>query len=250
MDITDAINFIYDNIEIFVGTLITAAVGYYITRRKAHHHAKDQIKKGEALKDAKQLERARMEIEKAVTILEEENEPKLSSQAYLLLGDIDLSLNNWDSAIQNYTLCREYAKKIKSGISFDIINLRLGKAYMGAGRLDDAFRSIDEARQRQEKVEDNPLLAETYTKLGEIECDRAHVEIAIEHYLRSLNLQERIRDSRSQAATHSCLANLHMKKKNTNEALNHYRAAIELYKEVGNPHVAELLEKEMEEIKV
>lgn len=236
--------------QLFIALIILIATGLFMRTRwsKSYRQAIFHLRRSEALQEAKQFVQAQEEIEKSLKILEDEPRDKLLSEAHLRLGDINLNLNDWESAIQNYTLCKESAARVKGGISPDVIYLRLGKAYSGAARLDDAFRSIDDARQIQEKVENNPLLAETYAKLGEIESSRDHVEIAIEHYLRSLNYQETIRDRRSQAATHTSLANLHIKMKNPHESLNHYSAAIELYREVGNLHIANLLEKEMEEI--
>jgi tetratricopeptide (TPR) repeat protein len=215
---------------------------------KSYRQATFHLRRGEALQEEKRFEEAREEIEKSIRILEDEPRYKLLSEAHLRLGDIDLNLKSWESAIRNYVLCRESAARVKEGISPDALYLRLGKAYRNAGRLDDAFQCIDDARRIQERVEDHPLLAETYARLGEIESSRGHVEVGIEHYLRSLRYQERIRDRRTQAATRISIADLYVKKRNPGEALNHYREAVSLYREVGDLAIARRLESEMAEI--
>lgn len=237
-----------------LATIIIALFSWLLLRTrwsKSYRKATFHIKRGEALQKAKQFVDAREEIEKAVRILEDEQRYKELSEAYLRLGDIDINLKKWENALRNYILCRDSAEQaIKGIISPDVIYLRLGKGYSRIGKLDDAFRFIDEARKIQEKVENHPLLAETYSKLGEIENRRYHYEVAMEYHLRALTYQERIHDLRSQAATHASLAELHMKEKNGNEALTHYSTASELYMEVGDLAIVELLKAKMDEIKL
>ena len=215
---------------------------------KGYRKATFHLRRGEALQEAKQFNEALEEIEKSVKILEDEPRHKLLSEAYLHLGDIDCKIGKFESAIIHYTLCQSSSKMVKDGISEDVIKLKLGHAYQCAGKSDDAFRCIDKARNIQEKIENHPMLAETYSKLGEIESSRGYIGVAIEHFLRALNYQEKIRDRRSQAATRTFLGDLHLKGENQKEALNHYRAALELYREVGDTAIANLVESKVNEI--
>lgn len=230
---------------------IIAFFGFLILRTKwskSYRRADSFIRRGQALQEAQQFNEAREEIEKSVRILEEEHKLKLLSKAYLLLGDIECKTERWENAIRDYILCRETTERVKNSISPDVILLRLGDAYRGAGRLDDAFRCIDKARELHEAIDNQPMLATSYTKLGEIEASRSHVEVAIEHFLRALNYQEKIRDRRSQGATRAFLGDLYIEKENQNEAMNHYRASAGLYREVGDLAIVNLLDRKISEV--
>ncbi|MHA2010646.1 MAG: tetratricopeptide repeat protein [Promethearchaeota archaeon] len=206
------------------------------------------LRRGEDLQERELYKEAREEIVKSVQILESEHRHKLLSEAYLRLGDIACKEENWEDAIHNYICCETSAKMVKNRISEDVIKLKLGNAYRGAGKLDDAFRCIDEARGIQEKTEDHPLLGGTYSKLAEIERSRGYDRAATDYLLKALTRQERIKDRKSQAGTRASLGALHAKKNNRDEALNHYRIARDLYREVGDTAIVDYLDSEIKKI--
>ncbi len=212
--------------------------------RKASYH----LRNGEALIEANQFRKATEEIEKSIKILEDSQKLKLLNQAYLYMGDLSMKNDDWESAVNHYVLAQETGTKIRDGVSEDILYLKLGSAYRQGNRKDDAFRCIDRAREIQEKINEHPMLAETFTRLAEVEMERGHFEVAIEHYLRALSFQERIRDKRAQAASRTALGELHSKKDNKSEAINHYQLAIQLYREVGNQSVAIMLDDKIKEL--
>jgi tetratricopeptide (TPR) repeat protein len=206
-----------------------------------YREAEAHLKRAKALQEADRFVEARQEIDRSIVLLEDRRRSRLLAEAYLRLGDIDVNLKQWESAIHHYTLAKEESITAKKTSMLDMIYLRLGVACKMGGDLNQACAWIDQARMLQERTQDNPLLGETYEKLGEIDARRGLFDTAINYYLRSLAYQERIRDRRSQAGIHASLGDLYARKQMAKEARDHYQAARELYEQVGDATVAALL---------
>jgi tetratricopeptide (TPR) repeat protein len=93
----------------------------------------------------------------------------------------------------------------------------------------------------QERVNQNPLLGETYARLAECEVLRERFDAAREHYLRAIHIHERVGDRRSEAASRVGLADVYMRC-NKRAAREQYANAARLYAEVGDRSVAGILE--------
>lgn len=222
---------------------LISAFTWLISRTKfgqGYREAEVHLKRGKALQEAERFAEAKEEIDRSIKLLEDRRRSRLLSEAYLRLGDIDVNMKQWQSAIHHYTLAKEEAVTAKKTSMLDMIYLRLGVACKMDGDLNQACAWIDQARMLQERTQDNPLLGETYEKLGEIDARRGLYDTAINYYLRSLAYQERIRDRRSQAGIHASLGDLYARKQMAQEARGHYQAARGLYDEVGDATVAEL----------
>jgi len=229
--------------EILVIGLVSALT-WLLSRTKLgqrYREAETHLRRAKALQEAERFQEAKEEIDRSIKILEDRRRSSLLSEAYLRLGDIDMNLRQWQSAIHHYMLAKDEAVATKKSSLLDVIYVKLGTACKMGGDLNQAFAWIDQARMLQERIQDNPMLAETYEKLGEIESRRGLFDTAISYYLRSLAYQERIRDRRSQAGIHASLGDLYARKQMTTEARGHYRAAQDLYEQVGDVMVAQLV---------
>jgi len=234
-----------------LATGIISLFSFLVLRTKfnrCYKKAKFHLKRSHALEKARQYDDAFREIEKSIVILEENQNHKLLLEAYVHIGDIACKLKNWDSSIRYYTLCKESASNLKHSIDPDVLYFKLGIAFIGADLMDDAFICIDQARVIQEKINNHPLLAQTYSRLGEIEWNRGHLEIAIEHFLRAINCQEIIRDRRSQAATRTSIGDIYMEKNNIQESIQHYRIAIDLFQDAGDYSISKLLASKVNDL--
>jgi tetratricopeptide (TPR) repeat protein len=201
---------------------------------KKFRQAIQHLRLAEALQKERQYSQAKDELVKTLALLGDEQRSLLLSQAHMRLGDISMSLREWDQAIHHFILCREINKNVRHGTAEDVILLKLGKAYCAGGKVEDAFRCFEDARRIEESISNHPLLGETYGRLGEVEIRRRHPEIAIGHYGRALNCHEKIGDRRTVAATRVCLGDLNLKIANMDEALSQFCAAREEYNELGD----------------
>ena len=213
------------------------AVATYLSLRtrfnKAHRSAVTHIRRAETLQNQRLYEQAQAELQKSIELLSDRERSYLLAQAYLRLGDIGLDTADWDSAIQYLLLCRNESEKVKHGVSEVGIQIKLGRAYLGAAKFDDAFRSFEHARESLGHTE-NPLLAEVYLGLGEVETCRQREDQAIDYYLRAINVFENIHDESGEAKSRHAAGDLNMHLGNHAEAYNHYTLAIDLYRKLGD----------------
>ena len=212
---------------------------------KEYREARERLKRGEALQKDKQYDLAREELQKSVEILSDRTRSMLLTEAYLRLGDIELESANFDAAVRYFILCRQTSAEIKHGIADDALLLKLGRAYTGAKKYDDAFRCFDAIQQMEGKMQDSPIAAATYSRLGEVESLRNRPDTAIDYYLRALNYQEQIADRRTQASTRLSLADLNFQVKHYQEAKNHYTEAKRLYEEFGDLPIVNLIQDKL-----
>jgi tetratricopeptide (TPR) repeat protein len=208
---------------------------------RAHRSAQRHLRQGQVLQSAGDFARARGEFEESINLLREHPTPALLAEAYLRLGDTDLATDNWEGAVENFKLYRELKSK-RTKVPEDLICLRLGRAHLGMGSLDEAFRFLDEARRMQERVSQNPLLGETYVRLAETEARRKRPDAAREHYLRAINVQERLRDRRAEAGSRVGLAEMYTSTGDHESARGQYSTAARLYRAAGDAGTAGLIE--------
>jgi tetratricopeptide (TPR) repeat protein len=201
--------------------------------------AKLHLRRGNALGDAERYTDAQQELDIGIKAVNEPGRSSVLADLYLSRGDIDSKLKQWESAIHFYTLAKEEAIAAKRTDMIDAIYLRLGSACKMCGDLNQAFTWTDQARMLEERTEENPVLGETYARLGEIEMRRNLLDPAISYFLRALPYQERLRDLRAQAFTHSSLGGLYKRKQMDKERRDHYLAAKDLYDEAGGVGEAE-----------
>jgi tetratricopeptide (TPR) repeat protein len=208
---------------------------------KNFRQAVQHLRIAEALQREHQYAQAKEELSKTLSLLNDEQRSLLLCQAHLRLGDISMSLKEWDEAVRHFIIYREIARNTRHGTSEDVILLRLGKAYYAAGKPEDALRCFDDARRMQEAISNYPLLGETYYRLGEIETSLQHPEIAIGYYSRALSCHEKVGDRRTLATTRFCLGDLNSKLAHKDQALSQYSTAREAFNELGDfPFVAML----------
>src|SRR6266571_666888 len=223
--------------SMLLGTGILSLFSWLILKtrfNKKFRQAMLHLRMAEALQKERQYSNAKDELVKTVAPLSDEQRSILLSQAYMRLGDISMLLREWDQAVQNFIFCREASKHVRHGTSEDVILVKLGRAYFGAGKLDDAFRCFEDACRIEERTPHHPLLGETYSRLGEVEARRRHSEVAINYYSRALNCHEKLGDKRSVAATRVWLGDLNLKVANLDESLEHFSMARDEYNALGD----------------
>ena len=228
----------------FVTAALVAVAGWIIVRTGfggAHRNAQRHLRQGRVLQTAGDFARARSEFETSINLLREHPTPALLAEAYLRLGDTDLATDNWQGAVEHFKLYRELTSK-KAKVPEDLVCLRIGRAHLGLGNVDEAFRFLDEARRIQERVSQNPLLGETYVRLAETETRRKRPDAAREHYLRAINVQERLRDRRAEAGSRVGLAEMYVLTGDHESARGQYSSAARLYRAAGDAGTAGLIE--------
>src|ERR1700674_1059658 len=126
--------------EILVIGLVST-VTWLISRTKfgrGYREAEVHLKRAKALQEAERFVEAREEIDRSIKILEDRKRNRLLAEAYLRLGDIDMNLKQWQSAIHHYTLSKEEAITAKKTSMLDMVYLRLGIACKMDGDLNQA----------------------------------------------------------------------------------------------------------------
>jgi tetratricopeptide (TPR) repeat protein len=237
---------------IILGTAFLALVGSLTTRFGfgiGYRNALRHLRQGQALQATKQFSEALKEIEQSINLLQEHPRERTLAEAYLRLGDIELEMQKWDSAVEHFRLYGQIAPR-RARVPRDLICVRLGSAYLGAGKLDEAFRNFDEARRLQEHTDQNPLLGETYIRLAQTEIVRRHPEVAREHYLRAITVQEQLRDRRGEAASRVSLAAIYCDTQEAELARDQYMIAGRLYSEVGDSGIAKMIAEKTNSLKI
>ena len=238
--------------SVLLAGIITWLYGWLILKTRFNarvRQATQHLRIAEALQKERQYSKAKDELIKTIELLRDEHRSLLLSQAYVRLGDVSLSLKEYDRAIEFFILSKEVARNVRHATSEDVILLRMGKAYFYAGQTEDAVRCLEDARRIEERVVDHPLLGETYSRLGEVEARQRHSEIAISYYSRALDYHEKIGDRRSVAASRVCLGDLNLGIAEVDQALGQLSAAREEYNELGDFPLVAMLDNKIVQIK-
>ncbi len=93
-----------------LATCIVSTFSWLILKtrfNKKFRQALQHLRMAEALQKERQYSQAKDEVVKTVSLLSDDQRSSLLSQAYMRLGDISMSLREWDEAIQSYIVCRE-----------------------------------------------------------------------------------------------------------------------------------------------
>jgi len=114
-----------------------------------------------------------------------------------------------------------------------VLEHRLGRAYVRAGRADDAVRSFRAALEVREAAlpADSPEIADTLTGLAVARNAQGHIEESEELFLRALDVRKKSlgKHAPDVGASYANLGALYVQQKRWEEAARYYDEAIEIY---------------------
>lgn len=203
--------------------------GKYVTQ------ASKVFQEGDDNWHAGKYENARLSYEKAAELYHETNDIEGEAFALSRLGELELSLENYEAA----------AKVLKASIALvkDFIDgqntygdalIKLSKAEAADGHTDQAVATIHRAQEVLSAIDNLDLLGDAYDHEAYIYLMLNREEEALKAYRKAADLFERDANSLKEASTLRAIARIEMKNKNYDVAHDLLEHCRNLYRENGD----------------
>ena len=171
---------------------------------------------------------ARSKYAKAAELYDKKDDPQGEAFVLTRLGELELSLDNFDKA--------EKALKAAAELAFthgDIL-VRLSKVYAAAEEYDEAVKTLYQAREILADAGSRDLLGEAYDQEAYIYMMQNREDEALKAYAKAAELFEADNVTLKEAAVLRAMARLEMKKRNYDRAHDLLEKCRDLYRENGD----------------
>lgn len=158
---------------------------------------------------------------------------KEKTLSYETLGQLNLSLGNFETALENFN------KYISCG--YPEVDGKLGEVYCAFGKANQRLSKTQEAIdcfrksiESSEKLGEQNRLGEVYRLLGNTYDDIKDWDSAVESYELAMKSDEKIGDESGVTASHIWLGNTFSQKESWGEAIKNFATALERGKKAEN----------------
>lgn len=180
-------------------------------------------------------DKARQNYEKAAKLYHDDNDAEGEAFVLTRLGELELSLDNFERAEKSLKAAGELVKNLQYGQSTYIDALiKLSKMETARGNLEQALAIVREAEKAAEKIDNKDLLGDAYDHEAYIFLMRNQEEEALRAYRISAELFRKDGTSLKEASTLRAIARIEMKNRNYDQAHDLLERCRELYRENGD----------------
>ena len=178
---------------------------------------------------------ARSKYVKAAELYDKKDDPQGEAFVLSRLGELELSLDNFDKAEKSLKAAAELVSDLVDGsITHGDVLIRLSKVYAAAGDYDKALKTLYQAREVLSDTGSRDLLGEAYDQEAYIYMMQNREEEALKAYAKAAELFEADNVTLKEAAVLRAMARLEMKKRNYDRAHDLLEKCRDLYRENGD----------------
>ncbi len=178
---------------------------------------------------------ARSKYVKAAELYDKKDDPQGEAFVLSRLGELELSLDNFDKAEKSLKAAAELVSDLVDGsITHGDVLIRLSKVYAAAGDYDKALKTLYQAREVLTDTGSRDLLGEAYDQEAYIYMMQNREEDALKAYAKAAELFEADNVTLKEAAVLRAMARLEMKKRNYDRAHDLLEKCRDLYRENGD----------------
>lgn len=178
---------------------------------------------------------ARISYEKAAKLYHETAD--VEGEAFVLsrLGELELSLENYDEASEALMASTELVKDFVDGQNtYGDALIKLSKVETARGRTDEALRIVRQAQEVLMAIDNHDLLGDAYDHEAYVYLMQNKEDEALKAYQRAADLFEQDSNSLKEASTLRAIARIEMKNKNYDVAHDLLERCRNLYRENGD----------------
>ena len=203
--------------------------GKYVTE------ASKTFQKGDDFWKQGNYDEARSKYVKAAELYDKKDDPQGEAFVLSRLGELELSLDNFDKAEKSLKAAAELVSDLADGsITHGDVLIRLSKVYAAAGDYDKALKTLYQAREVLADTGSRDLLGEAYDQEAYIYMMQNREEAALKAYAKAAELFEADNVTLKEAAVLRAMARLEMKKRNYDRAHDLLEKCRDLYRENGD----------------
>ena len=188
-------------------------------------------------------EKAAEYADKAIKISQNAGNKEKMAHAFVVLGEIQASGNNFQQAIHSYKNALEYYIDLSEKHAGDTDNLRamaqayygLGKVYQMMGEHETASLNYNKAETVFSKLQDINGQSQAQIAKGNSFRDQLKYEEALKAYFAALELQKSKPFSQEQAEIYRKIAFTHSLMGQTNKAIDYYNEYIRIENKLSKP---------------
>lgn len=203
--------------------------GKYVTQ------ASQVFQEGDNFWHAGKYDEARSCYEKSAGLYEEKNDVEGEAFALSRLGELELSLENYEASAKALNASIELVKNFIDGQNtYGDALIKLSKVQAADGSTAEAIATIRRAQEVLSAIDNRDLLGDAYDHEAYIYLMLNRENDALQAYKKAADLFEQDRNSLKEASTLRAIARIEMKNKNYDVAHDLLEKCRNLYRENGD----------------
>lgn len=203
--------------------------GKYVTQ------ASQVFQEGDNFWHAGKYDEARSCYEKSAGLYDEKNDVEGEAFALSRLGELELSLENYEASAKALNASIELVKNFIDGQNtYGDALIKLSKVRLAEGNTSDAIAIIRRAQEVLSAIDNRDLLGDAYDHEAYIYLMLNRENDALQAYRKAADLFEQDRNSLKEASTLRAIARIEMKNKNYDVAHDLLEKCRNLYRENGD----------------
>ncbi len=203
--------------------------GKYVTQ------ASQVFQEGDNFWHAGKYDEARSCYEKSAGLYDEKNDVEGEAFALSRLGELELSLENYEASAKALNASIELVKNFIDGQNtYGDALIKLSKVHLAEGNTSDAIAIIRRAEEVLSAIDNRDLLGDAYDHEAYIYLMLNRENDALQAYRKAADLFEQDRNSLKEASTLRAIARIEMKNKNYDVAHDLLEKCRNLYRENGD----------------
>ncbi len=203
--------------------------GKYVTQ------ASQVFQEGDNFWHAGKYDEARSCYEKSAGLYDEKNDVEGEAFALSRLGELELSLENYEASAKALNASIELVKNFIDGQNtYGDALIKLSKVRLAEGNTSDAIAIIRRAEEVLSAIDNRDLLGDAYDHEAYIYLMLNRENDALQAYRKAADLFEQDRNSLKEASTLRAIARIEMKNKNYDVAHDLLEKCRNLYRENGD----------------
>lgn len=184
--------------------------------------------------EIKSFSKARDNLSKSLTLLQQAGKRHEMAMAYHQLGYVAQGERDWAEAKRNYQKALQILREFKNRYSQAGTYHQLGRVSEEERDSAEAERQYREALNIYQEFDDRYGQAKIYQGLGNVAFGERDWTEAKRYYWEALKIKQEFNDRYSQASTYHQLGKLAAKERNWSVAKQHYRKALKICQEFND----------------
>ncbi|MBL4752259.1 MAG: tetratricopeptide repeat protein [Flavobacteriales bacterium] len=154
--------------------------------------------------------------------------------AHQRLGDVHKAKNEFDQAIESYTISADLFERCKLFTSQGYVLGEIGGIYKNLGSFESALKYHFSSAKAKERDDDYGGLGYTYDLIGIIYSDQKMFDQALQYHNKAVEIKKQIDNKKGLAFTLDQIGRIYRHKQLYDTALTYHLLASEIKKEIGN----------------
>ncbi|MEZ4745603.1 MAG: tetratricopeptide repeat protein [Calditrichia bacterium] len=180
------------------------------------------------------LAHARVHLQNAHQIFEENEHRAGLAEVYELLAKIHHRQKEWELAMENYHQAQELFHDTKQESRYAEIFAQIARVYQEMGETDRALELFEKALAINERLGESPGVARIFEEIGDIYQQREDLSYAIDMYRNAMSLKENLNNQLGVAELLSKIGNIYKAHLDWEKTVPCFEQALDIFTKLGN----------------